>query len=95
MGLRAFITHPNALSSVFIDRDPENFRLSEVAVQRRRRVFWEIYVYDMWMVRLPTCATTPNGQTEYYGRQTTSHVRCTYRRKDASLPRRRGSPKRL
>lgn len=37
-------------STRFSYGDPEYFKLSDIAAQRRRRVFWEIYLYDMWQV---------------------------------------------
>lgn len=37
------------MQSMGLHRDPEKFKLSEEANQRRRRIFWEIYIYDRWM----------------------------------------------
>jgi hypothetical protein len=34
----------------FLDRDPSRFKLSDIETQRRRRLFWELHISDMWIV---------------------------------------------
>jgi hypothetical protein len=52
MGLRKLISEQFDVQHDWkvLDRDPTRFKLSEIETQRRRRLFWEVYVFDMWVV---------------------------------------------
>jgi hypothetical protein len=52
MGLRMFIYGQFDVQHNWkvLDRDPTRFKLSEIETQRRRRLFWEVYISDMWIV---------------------------------------------
>jgi len=36
-----------------VDRDSGRWKLSQDETEKRRRLFWEVYLLDMWLVRDP------------------------------------------
>jgi hypothetical protein len=44
------VTIPNGIRAILIDRDTGRWKLDPSETQRRREVFWELYVQDSWQV---------------------------------------------
>lgn len=60
------VTISNGIHPIPVDRDTGRWKLDPSETQRRREIFWELYVYDSWQ-----CLT--------FGRPpafTTAHVDC-------------------
>ncbi len=45
-----FIYQCSIHHEILTDRDPANWKLDEKLIQRRRQVFWELFVIDKWKV---------------------------------------------
>lgn len=52
------MTIPNGIRAILIDRDTGRWKLDPSETQRRREVFWELYVQDSWQVSKPLSAQT-------------------------------------
>ena len=44
------MTIPDGTCAILIDRDTGRWKLDPSETQRRREVFWELYVQDSWQV---------------------------------------------
>jgi len=44
------MTIPDSTRAILIDRDTGRWKLDPSETQRRREVFWELYVQDSWQV---------------------------------------------
>ncbi len=72
----------NSCTDQFTDRDSSGWNLNPEELQRRRRLFWELYTHDAWTVsshcgHLRSTVTHPH--TVYRQRAATSFDDPTYR----------------